>query len=74
VHGEDVGAARAQGTTSGSRFRPASFPSPLRRARAVDILCRAPFEKVTACLDGAGGSAAKCVSEVTAFDRCTEDF
>lgn len=50
------------------------FKCHVKMSRAVDELCRAPFAAAAACLDAPGGAPGKCVGELTAFDRCTEEF
>ena len=42
--------------------------------RAVDFLCRPQFTAFTACLKGAAIDKAKCLSEATAWDMCTESW
>ena len=42
--------------------------------RAVDFLCRPQFTAFTACLKGAASDKAKCLSEATAWDMCTESW
>ncbi len=52
---------------------PAAHPQNCR-ARAVETLCKPQFGALTSCLNGNNGNPAKCISQVTAFDQCTEEF
>jgi hypothetical protein len=42
--------------------------------RAVDFLCRPQFTAFAACLKGAAGDKAKCLSQATEWDMCTESW
>ncbi len=75
--------SRPLALTLSSPHKPLSLPSHppapphwLRRARAVDVLCRPAFTALAGCLgsDAAKGDASKCATQLVAFDRCTEDF